>query len=220
MEKRAHSSGLGGRTQGDEVMDVGRRNILKVLAGTPTLGLISIAPLLDLQATTAEPARSTSPEKTGASAYRLKVLAAHEWTTLCVLCDWIIPADERSVSASRAGVPEFIDSWIALNSDDLLAPIRAGLTWLDVECNQQFNGSFIDGREAQQKAMLDRIAWPGQTLPEDAAGERFFDQLRELVLNAFFATEAGLKDIRYMGNQALSEWKGCPADVLQQLDLN
>jgi hypothetical protein len=29
-----------------------------------------------------------------------------------VLCDLIVPADERSGSATQAGVPEFIDDWL------------------------------------------------------------------------------------------------------------
>ena len=206
--------------QVDDKTNVGRRDMLKVIAGTPALGLISLAPILDVPAMAEQPPKSPSPAITAVSAYRPKVLTAHEWKTLRILCDWIIPADERSVSAGHAGVPEFIDSWIALKSDDLLAPMRGGLIWLDIQCNRQFGTDFVDGQVAQQKIMLDRIAWPGQTLPEDATGEIFFNQLRELVLNAFFATEDGLKDIRYMGNQVLLEWKGCPAGVLQKLGLH
>ena len=55
-----------------------------------------------------------------------------------MLCDLIIPADERSVSASQAGVPEFIDDWIQFRTEqdgnmNLRAEIFGGLMWLDRE---------------------------------------------------------------------------------------
>ena len=36
----------------------------------------------------------------------------HQWRTVQVLCDLIIPADEHSGSATAAGVPEFVDDWL------------------------------------------------------------------------------------------------------------
>ena len=38
-----------------------------------------------------------------------KFFTAHEWRTVRVLVDYIIPRDERSGSATDAGVPEFMD---------------------------------------------------------------------------------------------------------------
>ena len=57
-----------------------------------------------------------------------------------MLCDLILPADERSVSASRAGVPEFIDDWLDFRkredgNDVLATQILGGLSWLDQESN-------------------------------------------------------------------------------------
>ena len=41
--------------------------------------------------------------------YKPKFFTAHEWATVRVLVDIIIPKDERSGSATDAGVPEFMD---------------------------------------------------------------------------------------------------------------
>ena len=41
--------------------------------------------------------------------YQPQFFNEHEYRTVKVLADWIIPADERSGSASDAGVPAFID---------------------------------------------------------------------------------------------------------------
>ena len=50
--------------------------------------------------------------------YQRKVFDDHQWKTVQVLCDLIIPADERSGSASQAGVPEFLDDWIAFRTEE------------------------------------------------------------------------------------------------------
>ena len=67
--------------------------------------------------------------------------------TVKVLCDLIIPADERSVSATQAGVPEFIDDWMDFRkqqdgNDDLRAQILGGLAWLDHESSRLFQKEF------------------------------------------------------------------------------
>ena len=66
-----------------------------------------------------------------------------------VLCDLIMPADERSGSATQAGVPEFIDDWLDFRkqqdgNDDLAATILGGLAWLDHESSRLFQKPFAD----------------------------------------------------------------------------
>jgi hypothetical protein len=153
------------------------------------------------------------------TAYQPKVLDPHEWKTIQVLSDLIIPADDRSGSATQAGVPEFIDDWLDLKGGETEAAIRGGSIWLDAECNRQFSHDFVDCTGAQQKQILDRIAYPKEAAPEDAAGVVFFNHLRNLVVSGFFSTEMGVKDLPYLGNQMLSEWKGCPPNVIAKLGL-
>ena len=67
--------------------------------------------------------------------YAYKAFDAHQWRTVQVLSDLIIPADERSGSATQAGVPEFIDDWLRFRidqegNDNLKAQILGGLMWL------------------------------------------------------------------------------------------
>jgi gluconate 2-dehydrogenase gamma chain len=149
--------------------------------------------------------------------YQPKILDAHEWKTVHVLSDLIIPADERSGSATQAGVPEFIDDWLALRGGELLAQIRGGLVWLDMQCNRQFRVDFVACTAAQQKQMLDRIAYPKTAAPDDAPGVAFFNKMRDLVVSGFFSSEMGVKDLPYLGNQMLSQWDGCPPEVLARL---
>lgn len=152
-------------------------------------------------------------------AYKRKILDGQEWKTICVLSDLIIPADERTGSATQAGVPEFIDAWLDLRGGDLLAQIRGGLTWLDMECNRLFNHNFADCSDAQRKQILDRIAYPAKAAPQDTHAVAFFNHLRDLVVSGFFSSKMGVKDLPYLGNTMVADWEGCPPEVLAKLGL-
>jgi hypothetical protein len=154
-----------------------------------------------------------------AAPYQPKIFNPHEWKTIHVLCDLIIPADERSVSATAAGVPEFIDDWLDFKRGYLLSTIRGGLTSLDMECNRLFGADFIDSTASQRKQILDRVAYPKKAAPEDASAVAFFNNFRDLVVNGFFTSEIGIRDLPYLGNEPQSEWQGCPTPVLTQLGL-
>ena len=90
---------------------LGRRALLKALTAVPVAAVVPILP-----AKAGEhhglPAHAPTSSPAAAAAYKRKVLNDHEWKTIRVLSDLIIPADARSGSATEAGVPEFIDDWL------------------------------------------------------------------------------------------------------------
>jgi gluconate 2-dehydrogenase gamma chain len=205
------------RIPSPEPRGLGRRDLLKVLGTVPAAALVTVTSKADMPM----PRRAASAEQAAvtSAAYQPKVLDPHEWKTIQVLSDIMIPADNRSGSATQAGVPEFIDDWLDLKDGEIKAAIRGGLIWLDAECNRQFSGDFVDCTAAQQKQILDRIAYPKVAAPEDSAGVAFFNHLRNLVVSGFFSSEMGVKDLPYLGNQMLSEWNGCPPNVLAKLGI-
>jgi hypothetical protein len=193
-----------------------RRTVLRLMAAMPAGVLFSAA--RSATATSKELATELiSPE--AAASYQPKIFYTHEWKAVHALCDLIIPADERSVSATAAGVPEFIDDWLDLQRGDLLSSIRGGLTWLDIECNRLFSTDFVASTAGQQEQILDRIAYPKKAAPEDASAVVFFNHFRDLVVSGFFTSETGMKDLPYLGNEPQSDWQGCPAPVLAKLGL-
>ena len=190
-----------------------RRDILKLMTGMPA-ALVSVAPFASRVAQAA-PQHASAVEGEGSSHPR--ALSAHEWKMIRILSDLIIPADDRSGSATQAGVPEFIDDWIDLKRGTLLDHIRGGLTWLDMQCNRAFNHDFSDCSIAQQKQILDRIAYPEKAAPEDAGAVAFFNTLRDLVVSGFFTSQTGIRDLPYLGNEPQEKWNGCPDPVLARL---
>jgi gluconate 2-dehydrogenase gamma chain len=233
---------------------LGRRGVLKLLGTAPLAGGFLLS---EGQAQTAH--ERIARQKAPAGAYVPKFFTPHEWATVRLLADMIIPRDARSGSASDARVPEFMDFVI---DDPLAEPsqrernkvqMRGGLAWLDRECARRFEGRrFVEATEAERKAVLDSIAYPKDKdkQPERSAafhtvaqpnktvdlapeaaeetdekldrlshGVAFFSAFRDLTASGFWSSEMGVKDIGYVGNTFLAEWKGCPPEVLAKLNL-
>lgn len=144
---------------------------------------------------------------------------AHEWATVRLLADLIIPKDERSGSAGDAGVPEFMD-FMCDDDPELGGPLRGGLAWLDHACDDRFNTTFVAASAAQRAALLDDIAWPARAQPAYAAGVAFFNSFRDLTASGFFSSRLGVQDLRYVGNTFVAEWRGCPPEVLAKLGVS
>ncbi len=144
-------------------------------------------------------------------------LTAAELKTITVLGDWIIPADEKSGSASDAGVPAFIE-FIVKDQPRHQTPLRGGLRWLDLKAFNTYGTSFTDSSKEQQLALLELIAYPEEVLPENKQGAAFFSQLRNLVATGFYTSKIGIADLGYAGNQPNS-WDGVPDEVLKQYGL-
>jgi len=196
-----------------------RRNLLKVLSAVPAAALLpaGAAKAAEMPGMTHAAAAQAASATAAAGPYKPTTFNAHEYKTIAVLSDIIIPADERSGSATQAGVPEFIDQSLGFQGGQQLDSIRGGLIWLDMESNRAYGHDFIDASEAEKTQLLDRIAYPKTAAPEDAAGVVFFNAMRNAVLGAFFSSKMGVEDLPYLGNKVLAEWDGCPANVLAKL---
>ena len=84
-----------------------RRSMLRLLAAAP---LAAGFGWTDAEASAAyDLAQAAQAAAKTGTAYAPKFFTAHEWNTVRVLVDIILPKDERSGSATDAGVPEFID---------------------------------------------------------------------------------------------------------------
>jgi hypothetical protein len=188
-------------------MNVTRRNLIQILSAA--------APAA---AAAQEHAHPAPPTPTKPTAYARKVFDDHQWKSVRILCDLILPADEKSPSATAAGVPEFIDDWLDFRrredgTDALAAQIQGGLSWLDSESRRLFQKDFALASEPQQKQILDRIAWPDKAKREDRRWVAFFNRFRDLTVSGFFSSKVGVADLPYLGNKAVAEWKGCDPKV-------
>lgn len=191
-----------------------RRDAVQLLAAAPLVAAFRWAP------ESVREASALARVALGrAGSYEPKHFTAHEWETLRLLVDLILPKDERSGSATDAGVPEFMDFMLG-DDPDLETPVRGGLAWLDHECDDRYGKTFVAASESERSAVLDDIAWPQKAKPEHAAGVAFFNSFRDLTASGFFTSKLGVQDLRYIGNTFVPEWKGCPPAALAKLGVD
>lgn len=144
---------------------------------------------------------------------------ALEWRTIRVLVDIVIPRDERSGSATDAGVPEFMD-FIMVEYPGNRARMRSGLGWLNAESRSRFGKPFPDIESASQMAIVEDIAWPRRASASHAPGVQFFNAFRDLTATGFFSSLIGVRDLGYQGNMPNLSWTGCPPEVLKHIGVS
>ena len=204
----------GGREPGVDQVD--RREAVKLLAAIPII--VSFGSTL----TACERAARSARRLSAGDAFQPSFFSAHEYETVRILADQIIPRDERSGSASDAKVPEFIDFMMADadTASEGCAAMRDGLAWMDAESRRRFNRTFAECAESERAALLDDVAWPARARPEMQAGVSFFNSFRDLTASGFWSSEMGVKDLQYLGNAVVPVWKGCPDAALRKLGVH
>ncbi len=202
-----------------------RRESLKALAiGSVSAGLlVACDPKTGKEKTAADTAnekvygRTPEEKKRDKELHATKYFTDAEMATIAVLCNIIIPADDKSGSATDAKVPDFIE-FIVKDQPEYQLPLRGGLKWLDVQSSKLFEKKFTEADKNQQLQLVDMIAYPKQAKPNMSQGVSFFNTMRNLTATGFFTSEIGIKDIGYKGNVP-NAWDGVPDDVLKQYGL-
>jgi gluconate 2-dehydrogenase gamma chain len=215
----------------DEVSDLGsrlsekgvtRRRALQILGAVPVATALG-AQQAPTQGKPLQPGvTSQVPSKPGETPGAPKgprFFNGHEWKTVALLADYIIPRDERSGSATDAKVPEYMDYLLSekdANVNTQIA-IHGGLAWLDTECRKRFEKTFIAATDAQRREILDDIAYPQKAKPEMAYGVAFFNRFRDMTASGFYSSAIGWQDLQYKGNVFNPGYDGCPPAALEKL---
>jgi len=190
--------------------DISRRSLLR---GLSISALASGAALGTLDAAQHAHEAVSEDKKASGGAYVPKAFNDHEYKTLQRLSDLIIPADEHSPGALAAGAADWID-FMASNSPELREIFTGGMAWLDHDMHHRFGADFLDAKPEQQTAMLDLIGIEKNAAPENEPGIHFFGWARNLVLDAYYTSPIGIKELGYMGNTAVAEFH-VPEEALQ-----
>jgi hypothetical protein len=192
-------------------MSMDRRQALKLMA-TASAGMWAPAHVVAAR----DKADAALARSAQGVAFVPEFFTDHEHATARVLVDLIIPADDRSGSATDAGVPEFMD-FMMIDRPRMQEWMRGGLAWLDIECQRRFDRTFVDADGAQRGELLDAIAWPDRADDELSHGVAFFNRFRDLTASGFWSTEMGIADLQYSGNRMLATWTGCPDEALRHV---
>lgn len=206
-----------------------RRDALRQIA----LALTAAGSAVEMDAQAAQHVHSAAAADTKGGKYTPKLLNAHEWATVTRLSELVIPADAQSGSAVDAGAPQFIDLLCSQNQE-LAVIFTGGISWFDAEMRKRYGKEFVSATPAEQTALLDAIVAAERTVREQRAetvlfarapqykgfsdytvkpstdlapGVRFFDWARRLIVDAYYTSPIGIKDVNYIGNQALSKYE-------------
>jgi gluconate 2-dehydrogenase gamma chain len=199
-------------------MKPNRRTMLQLLTAGPVAAGLTWTEAEAQQAHQQAHAAETAAKKTAAP-FKPKFFTRHEYATVTVLVDLVIPRDERSGSATDAGVPAFMD-FMMVDQPGRQTAMRGGLAWLDRECVSRLGKTFLDATAPQRTEILDDISWPHKARPEMSHGVAFFNSFRDLTASGFWTTKMGMDDLQYMGNTFVPEWKGCPDEAVKKLGLS
>lgn len=147
----------------------------------------------------------------------LRFFSVPQMAAVRVLADLIIPADDRSGSATDAGVPEFMDFTVSEAPDRTKQAWRDGLAWLDAECGRRYGTTFVACTDAERARVADDIAWPGKAPAALGPGVEFFTRARDLVAAGYFSSSMGVQALAYRGGVFVPDWQGCPPEALGKL---
>jgi len=194
--------------------DLSRRQMLGVLGAAPVAAMLPagvLPPAIDRAARAARNALAVGD-------YAPEFFTEHEWATVRMLVDLIIPADDRFGGATDAGVPEFMD-FTMVDRPSQQAWMRDGLAWLDAESRRRFGAPFVELVRPQYRGLLDDIAWPDRAPEELEEGVAFFNRFRDMTASGYFSSRIGVEYLGYIGNAFNPGWDGCPPEARRHLGL-
>lgn len=198
----------------DEVRDAGRRQALKKLAAGA--GAASVFPILG----------QAAPHNTGAAMdghgsmamdspapapdpnWKPLFFDAHQNDTVVALSELIIPATDTP-GAKAALVNRNIDLFLNDEEADAKREFLEGLAWIDGRAFKLHGQPFVALTEAQQTALLEPLSNLGNHNPEDAAGVRFFQAIKDATLFGYYTSQIGMEqELHYGGDDYHDSFPG------------
>jgi gluconate 2-dehydrogenase gamma chain len=179
--------------------NISRRELFNIIGSSivlTTAGSGVLSPML-AQHVHAEVAAAKS--LSGGPNYVPKAFTPHNFETLRKLAEIIVPG------ATEGGAAEYID-FLASHNSELAYIFDGGFAWLDDYMSKTYGADFLTAKPAQQTELLDKLAYRKNVTPETAPGVRFWTWTRNMVVDAYYTSPAGVKDIGYMGNTAMSSF--------------
>lgn len=142
-----------------------------------------------------------------------RLMSEHELKQTALLADLFLPGDASSPAPSALGIHDFIDEWISAPYPEQQSDrgtVQSGLSWLDQESAKRYGKDFTAVTDAQRVEMMGVMAGMADFI--------FFARLRNLVVAAYFSSDAGFQDIGYSGNVALEAFPAPTDDMMAIID--
>jgi len=190
-------------------MNQGRRDALKKLA--MGVGGLTTLPILG-QAKAAAPAmppmRVPDADPQSAANWKPQFFDAHQNETLIALTELIIPATDTP-GAKAALVNRYLDLRYNEETPENQEAILQALAWFDGRSLSVHNKPFISLTESQQKTLLEALAEPANSKPEDDPGVKAFTLIKSLTIFGYYTSQIGLdEELKYEGDRLNASFPG------------
>src|SRR5438093_12423769 len=151
--------------------NISRRRALQLFTSVPAAVAI-VFTSFESEAAQAQAQTARRQAAARGTPFQPKFFTRREYATVTVLADLIIPRDERSGSASDAGVPEFMD-FMMIDQPARQTAMRGGLALIDHLFDTRFDKRFIECSNTEQRQVLDDLAYPAKVTAELRHGAAF-----------------------------------------------
>jgi hypothetical protein len=190
----------------------GRRNALKTLV--MGAGGLTTLPILG-QAETARAATAAmgAPAVGNASGqaeanWKPQFFDEHQNETLIALTDLIIPATDTP-GAKAALVNRYLDLKYNEESAENQQEIVQALAWFDGRSLSLHNKPFVSLTKQEQTSLLEPLADPKNSRPEDRAGVKAFEFIKGLTIFGYYTSRIGLdEELKYQGDTYNTSFPG------------
>jgi hypothetical protein len=196
------------------VENAGRREALKKIAlGGIGAGAASQFPIVGQSASSvcpahSQPGQAAPPLPLSDTNWKPRFFDEHQNKTVVVLTELIIPETDTP-GAKGALVNRFMDLLLSDQDADKQKPFLEGLAWIDGRSLELHGKPFVALSVEQQTAMLTPLADPANSTPEDQPGARFFQDLKDATIYAYYTSQAGMeRELEYAGGEYHSEFPG------------
>lgn len=190
----------------------GRRDALKTIVmgagGLTTLPILGQAQTARAASAVLGTPAGADPSAQSEANWKPQFFDEHQNETLIVLTDLIIPATETP-GAKAALVNRYIDLKYSEESAELQREIIQALAWFDGRSLSAHGKPFVGLTTEEQIAILEPLADPNNSRPEDQPGVKFFDLIKGLTIFGYYTSKIGLdQELRYQGDTYNTSFPG------------
>jgi glucoside 3-dehydrogenase (cytochrome c) hitch-hiker subunit len=182
----------------------GRRDALKTLVmgagGLTTLPILGQAENAQTaSAAMGAPAHGDAAAQSEAN-WKPQFFDEHQNETLIVLTDLIIPATDTP-GAKAALVNCYLDLRYNEESAENQQEIIQALAWMDGRSLSVHNKPFVSLTGEEQTALLEPLADPKNSHPDDQPGVKAFKLIKDLTIFGYYTSRIGLdQELQYRGD--------------------
>lgn len=191
------------KNHSEDKTNPGRRDALKTIAmsvgGLTTLPILGQASAVAAAAPVMAMPAAAGPQPE--ANWKPKFFDAHQNETLIALTELIIPATDTP-GAKAALVNRYLDLRYNEETPERQQEILQALAWFDGRSISVHGKPFVSLSESQQKALLEPLAGAANSKPEDEAGMKAFELMKELTIFGYYTSKIGLdEELRYEGDR-------------------